>query len=199
MSLRRRLLVPICALAALLAACAEPSSSSEPAGSQPPQAASSATPDPAALAAYADAICPIFDAILAVDPRIGEVRAAASDGGDMSDQATEMAALGDELLDLLTDLEAVPQWDPGAALRHHLITSLHAIRTALLHVGRDPVARDAAENITAMPFIATDALDRAMSSATRDGLTCAPRATIPASQQAFAARAHAAGTMASRA
>lgn len=175
MTLRFRLFAPICVLVALLAACAGSTSPSALSGSGHPQTtAASPADDPAALAAYTAAMCPIFDLILAVDPRIGDVRAAAADGGDMSGQATEMAALSEELLVLLTDLEAVPQWNPGAALRHQLITSLHGIRAALLHVGRDPGAHDAADDITGMPFIATDALDRAMSLATQGGLACEP-------------------------
>ncbi len=174
MTLRSRLFAPICALAVLLAACVGPPSTPPLDSGQPATVSETVAPDPEALAAYTAAMCPLFHAILVVDPRIGDVRAAAqaADGGDMSAQTTEMAALSEELLFLLTAHEAVPQWDPGAALRHHLITSLHGIRTAFLRAGRDPGARDAADGITVMPFMATDTLDRAMNVATQSGLAC---------------------------
>jgi len=170
--------VPLGAAAAaiLLAACgtAAPSGSSGAPATQPPAASASATPDPAALAAYSEAICQIFPAILAIDPRIAHVRDVASAGGDMTDQADEMTALSETMLPVLEDLEALPDWEPGRSLRFHLITALHGIRTTFLLVAQDPDARAAAQNIVDMPFIATDALDRAMSTATQGGLSCGP-------------------------
>jgi len=174
--LRSRLHAPFTALvaAAVLAACGATATPSGSTGAaQPPSASSSATPDPAALAAYSEAMCAIFPAIIALDPRIGHVRDVAGVDGDMSAQADEMTSLSEALLPVLTDLEALPDWEPGRALRHQLITALHAIRTTFLLVTRDPSPRDAAQTIVDMPFIATDALDRAMSTATRGGLSCA--------------------------
>lgn len=166
-----RLAAPVSVLlvALLVAGCG---SATTPSTSAAAAATPSAPLDPAALANYTDAMCPIFAVILAIDPRLGDLREAAAAGGDMSGEATDMAALSDELLILVTDLEAVPDWEPGRAVRHHLRTSLHGIRALLLHVGRDPSAHDAAEDITAMPFIATEALDRAMNAAASGGLRC---------------------------
>lgn len=175
MTPRFRVVAPVTAAVAavVLVACgATATPSGSPGGAQPPSASSSATPDPAALAAYSDAMCVIFPVILEVDPRIGDVRDAAAAGGDMSAQADEMTSVSEALLVVLTDLEAVPDWEPGRALRHQLITALHDIRATFLHVVRDPSARDAAETIVDMPFIATDALDRAMNAAAQGGLTC---------------------------
>ena len=171
------LLAPVKFLLAalLLAACAGPAAPRASTGetaSQPP--APSATPDPAALAAYSEAICAIFPAILAIDPRIAHVRDVAVAGGDMTLQADEMTALSETMLPVLEDLEALPDWEPGRSLRFHLITALHGIRTTFLLVAQDPDARTAAQNIVDMPFIATDSLDRAMSTATQGGLSCRP-------------------------
>lgn len=162
--------------AAVLAACgatATPSGSIGTAVTQPPSATPRATPDPAATAAYGVAMCAIFPAILAIDPRIAHVRDMAAAGGDMTDQADEMTSLSEAMLPVLEDLEALPDWEPGRALRFQLITTLHGIRTTFLLVTQDPSARAAAQTIVDMPFIATDALDRAMSTATQAGLTCA--------------------------
>ncbi len=176
---------PVIALVAavLLAACgstAPPSGSTGATVTQAPAASASATPNPAALAAYSDAICAIFPAILAIDPRIAHVRDVAVAGGDMTDQADEMTALTEAMLPVLEDLEALPDWEPGRALRFQLITALHGIRTTFLLVAQDPSARAAAEDIVDMPFIATDALDRAMSTATQGGLTCTVPGPTPA-------------------
>lgn len=172
---RSRLDAPLTALAAavLLAACSATATPSDPTGAtQPPSASSSATPDPAAMAAYSEAICAIFPAIIAIDPRISHVRDVAATGGDMSSQADEMISLAEAMLPVLDDLEALADWEPGRALRHQLITALHGIRTTFLLVAADPSARAAAQTIVDMPFIATDALDRAMNAATQGGLTC---------------------------
>lgn len=121
---------------------------------------------------YAETICPIFDALVAIDPQLNDLRAVAQEGADMAAEQESMAALSDGILVILDELETLPAWEPGAALRFHLTNSLHGIRARLLRVGRDPSAPDAASTITAMPFIATDALDRAMSAATQGGLVC---------------------------
>ena len=70
------------------------------------------------------------------------------------------------------DLEAVPEWQAGANLRYHLITALHGIRAQLLHVGNDPAAGSAADDLANVPFIASDAIDRAVQDAVEGGLTC---------------------------
>ena len=176
---RSRLYAPAIALVAalLLAACGTTGAPRGPtnASEAPPSASPTATPDPAALPAYSEAICAIFPAILAIDPRIAHVRDVAAGGGDMTDQADEMTALTEAMLPVLEDLEELPDWEPGRALRFHLITALHGIRTTFLLVAQDPSARSAAQTIVDMPFIATDSLDRAMGAATEEGLTCTAR------------------------
>lgn len=143
-------------------------------------ASPSATTDSAGLNSYIAGMCPIFDAILAIDPRITDLRAQASAAdagdGDLSAHTAEMASLSEAMLVLLNDLASLPDWQPGAALRYHLLTSLHGMRAALLHVARDPAANDAAGDVTAMPFLASEALDRAMSTAAQGGLRCEPAA-----------------------
>ena len=130
--------------------------------------------DPQARADYASAICPIFTAILEVDPRLMAMRALGEEDGDVAGQATELDALTGELLEILTRLEEVPAWDPGNRLRFELITALHAIRTQLVAVADDPSAGTAAAALAATPFIATEAMDRALANATGAGLSCEP-------------------------
>ena len=170
MSLRSRLLVPACLIAAVLVGCG----SAVPATTGTAPAAASATPSSESplLADYITIICPVFDALVVVDPRINDLRAIATEGGDMAGEQEEIASLSDALLVLLNELEALPAWEPGAALRFELMDSLHGIRSRLLNVDRDPGAADAAALIEAMPFIATEALDRAMGAASRGGLVC---------------------------
>ena len=86
--------------------------------------------------------------------------------------ARELREVGDILGGLLADLEAVPEWQAGANLRYHLITALHGIRAQLLHVGNDPAAGSAADDLANLPFIASDAIDRAVQDAVEGGLTC---------------------------
>jgi hypothetical protein len=162
------------ALVAGLAACgAAPTPSLSPSlvAAEPSTAASI---DRRARAAYGAAICPIFTAILEIDPRLAAIRAVGNQDGDVAGQATELDALTGELLDILTRLDEVPAWDPGNRLRFELITALHAIRTQLMVVADDPSAGTAAAALAATPFIATEAMDRAMASATGAGLSCAP-------------------------
>lgn len=161
-------------LVAVLAACGaapRPSPSPSLVVADPSAAASV---DPQARSAYGAAICPIFTAILEIDPRLAAIRAVGDEDGDVADQATELDALTGELGDILTRLEDVPAWDPGNRLRFELITALHAIRTQLIVVADDPSSRTAAAALAATPFIATEAMDRAMASATGAGLSCAP-------------------------
>ena len=161
-------------LVAVLAACGTaptPSPSPSVAAADPSAGASI---DPQARAAYGAAICPIFTAILEIDPRLAAIRAVGDEDGDVAGQATELDALTGELLDILTHLEEVPAWDPGNRLRFELITALHAIRTQLIAVADDPSAATAAAALAATPYIATEAMDRAMAMATGGGLYCAP-------------------------
>ena len=90
----------------------------------------------------------------------------------MTVQADELEEVGDLLLGLLEDLDAVPDWQAGANLRYHLTTALHGIRAQLLHVGENPAAGSAADELANLPFIASDAMDRAVQSAVEGGLTC---------------------------
>jgi hypothetical protein len=180
MSVPLRFGAPLAALLAitLLAACgavAAPSATPN-AASQPPTAAPSASveseADLAARVSYSAAICPIFSGIIELDPRLQAIREAGAAGGDMTAQAEELREVGDILGGLLADLEAVPEWQAGANLRYHLITALHGIRAQLLHVGNDPAAGSAADDLANVPFIASDAIDRAVQDAVEGGLTC---------------------------
>ena len=153
----------------LLAAC----------GTQAPPSTSSSTSAPPAPSndagardAYGTAICPVFTALIALDPRLAALRTAGAEGGDVTGQATEIAGVSDELLAQLNALEAVPEWSSGADLRYHLITALHAIRARLLRIGDDAAASSAAEELASLPFIASEAMDLAMQDATEGGLTC---------------------------
>ncbi len=161
-------------LAAILVACGtaptpSPSPSLADAEPSPPPSV-----DPQARAAFGGAICPIFTTILEIDPRLMALRAVGEEEGDIAAQATELDALTAELLDILARLEEVPAWEPGNRLRFELITALHTIRTQLIEVADDPAARTAAAALAATPFIATEAMDRAMARARQAGLACAP-------------------------
>ena len=171
MTSRRRFHVPVLGLlvVVLLAAC----------GTQAPATTTpSASPSPApvddvaARAAYSTAICPVFTALIALDPRLAALRAAGVAGGDLTTQASEIAGVSDELLAQLNVLEAVPEWSSGADLRYHLITALHAIRAGLLRIEGDAASSSAAEDLASLPFIASEAMDLAMQDATEGGLTC---------------------------
>lgn len=167
----------ICLLVSTLAACGtSPTPSPTPAATASPAVASpspTATPDPEAAAAYAAAICPIFDTILAIDPRLGALRAAGAEGGDMSGFDAELTGLSDELRVVLNDLDEVPAWGPGNRFRFELTSSLHVIRAELLAVARDTSDPDAAAAMADIPFVASPAMDRAFASAVESGLVCA--------------------------
>jgi hypothetical protein len=173
-----RFAAPAVAALALILGVAACSSTAAPSAITPSRSAPAASatptpaPDPAALAAYTEAMCPIFQDVLAVEPRIADLREAAADGGDVQDSTDEMAAVSDDLLAVLTDLEAVPEWGPGGPLRYYLISSLHGIRTTLLRVEREPGARGASDLIAELPFISSDAMDRAFGDATSAGFEC---------------------------
>lgn len=170
MSQRSHFLAPVLVMAALLSGCG----AAPRAATETPGLAASATPssDSPLLAEYTAVICPVFDALVVFDPRLNDLRAVATEGGDMSAEQDEIVSLSDGLLVLLNELESLPDWEPGAALRFQLMDSLHGIRARLLDVDRDPAAADAAALIEGMPFIATEALDRAMGAASRGGLAC---------------------------
>lgn len=180
MSVPLRFGAPLAALLAitLLAACgavaaptATPSAASQPPTGAPPASVESEA-DLAARVSYSAAICPIFSGIIELDPRLQAIREAGAAGGDMTAQAEELGEVGDILGALLADLEAVPEWQAGANLRYHLIMALHGIRAQLLHVGDNPAAGSAADDLANLPFIASDAMDRAVQGAVEGGLTC---------------------------
>src|SRR5688500_3783455 len=98
MKFRRSFNAPIAVLVAavLLVGCG---SQATPSSSPPvPVASASANDDPIARAAFGAAICPIFDGILEVDPRLAAMREVGSAGGDVSGQSVEIGAVKDELL-----------------------------------------------------------------------------------------------------
>ena len=172
MNFRRSFNAPIAVLVAavLLVGCG---SQATPTSTPPPPTTSaSAADDPIARAAFSTAICPIFDGILAVDPRLAAMREAGSAGGDVSAQSVEIGAVNDELLALLNALEAVPEWESGIGLRFHLISSLHGIRAYLLAMDEGAASTTAAEELATLPFIATTAMEKAMQDAVSAGLNC---------------------------
>lgn len=172
MNFRRSFNAPVAVLmaAVLLVGCG---SQATPSSTPPvPTTSASAADDPVARAAFGAAICPIFDGILEIDPRLAAMREVGSAGGDMSAQAAEIDTVSDELLGVLNALEAVPEWDSGTGLRFQLISSLHGIRAHLLAIGEDAASTTAAEDLAALPFIATNAMERAMQDAVSAGLSC---------------------------
>jgi len=126
--------------------------------------------DPAARDAFNAAICPIFAGILAVEPQLAGLRDAGA-SGDAGKQDGAIAMASADLRTLLTDLEAVPAWTEGADLRFQLITQLHAIRAQLVSVD-EPGTNAGAETLAGLPFISSEAMDRAMQQAVQGGLTC---------------------------
>jgi hypothetical protein len=163
--------VAIGLLLAALAGCGALAEPSTPAVTASP-VASPVTNDPAARAAYAAALCPIVARVLDMDPRLEAMRSAGTAGGDMTAQAQPMASLADDLLVVLTDLEAVPEWGPGQRFRYELITALHGIRAHILFVNEDLADAGAAEAMATIPFVASDAMDRALATASAAGLAC---------------------------
>lgn len=146
---------------------------------QPPAPSSSATfPSPAASVdvvardAYSAAICPIFLAIVELDPRLEELRAVGAAGAPTPIDAAEIDSVVEELRVQLTALEAVPTWNPGQSLRFNLTTALHGIRAQLLSIEVDDPGAFA--TLAALPFLATEAMDRAMRDAVEGGLACEP-------------------------
>ena len=172
MKIPRRFAAPVAAVISVmtLVACGAqvaPSTSTVPASSAP-----SASIDIVARDAYAGAMCPVFTSILELDPRLTALRLVGSESGDTAAQSVEITTLAEDLRGVLDQLEAAPEWTQGAGLRYRLITSLHGIRAHLLHIAEDPTADSTAEDLAAIPFIATEAMDRAMQDAVRSGLSC---------------------------
>jgi hypothetical protein len=151
-------------LALVLAACSSPAAPS----------ATTATPSPiptdapGAREAFGAAVCPVFTDLVALDPRLAALRAAGEGGGDVSAEADEVGAVGEELGRLLEELEAAPAWSGGNRLRLELITALHGIHAHLLAAGDDASAAE----LAAIPFVAGAGMDQAMADAVGAGLSC---------------------------
>lgn len=175
MRTHRRPVTPLAAVTlvalALLAACGSvtPVSTATPAAPSP----SVEIDDPAARAAYQTAICPVLVAVAEMDAPLARLRAAGEAGGDMLVQAQAMDEIAGDLNDALTDLEAIPVWQPGQRLRLELLTSIHAIRARILATAEHLDRSDAAAEIAAIPYVATTAMDRAMLRAIQSGFDCA--------------------------
>lgn len=137
---------------------------------------STPTPEPtdstAALNAFNAAICPIFDEILEVDPRLADLRAVGAAGKAEALDPDELDAVVAVLGNQLDALEAVPDWPPGRNLRLQLIQALHGIRARLLLVSANPEVADALKDLAALPYIASDAMDLAFNRALEAGHTC---------------------------
>lgn len=159
-------------LLATLAACGASATPSPTPVAATPTLAPAATDDPAARQAYADALCPILLRVVELDPRLADMRSAGAAGGDMTVNEARLTSLAEDLRVVLTDLDAVPAWNPGQRLRFELLTALHAIRAHILVVSDDLADAGAAEAMAAIPFVASTAMDRAFASAAEQGLTC---------------------------
>ncbi|HET7645646.1 MAG TPA: hypothetical protein VFM03_04110 [Candidatus Limnocylindria bacterium] len=165
----------VAALSLLLVACgttAPISPSASGTGAPAPVASASASADPAAAAAYGRAICPLFERIVELDPRLAAIRAAGEEGGDMTVYEDELAAVADELRDIVNALNDVPNWGPGRRLQLEIMGTLHLIRAELLTINEDLTALDAADAMAALPYIASETMDREMARAVEGGLSC---------------------------
>jgi hypothetical protein len=121
--------------------------------------------------AYEAAMCPLFTAVLDLDPRLAALREA-GDAGHLAPVESELAAVAASILGILEGLEAVPDWTPGSEVRFNLITSLHAIRTTIVEAAEAPGTAASEELIANLPFLATEAMDRSMQRAVEGGLDC---------------------------
>jgi hypothetical protein len=164
----------VAALSLLLVACGTtaPISPSASGTGAPTPASASASADPAAAAAYGRAICPLFERIVAHDPRLAAIRAAGEEGGDMTVYEDELAAVADELRDIVNALNDVPNWGPGRRLQLEIMGTLHLIRAELLTINEDLTALDTADAMAALPYIASETMDREMARAVEGGLSC---------------------------
>jgi hypothetical protein len=144
------------------------------------QPAADPTPDPSALAAaeaaklaaYNAAICPVFDAIVELDPRLAALRSA---GANRMAEGVDPGEVDDVIGDLgglLDDLEAVPDWEAGRSLRYQVITALHAIRARLLLIADSPTTDESLDHLAELPFIASQAMDLAYNQAFEAGHRC---------------------------
>lgn len=165
---RRAVAVALLAATTMLASCA--------ADVAPPASSAAASVDPAVDAAqrvaYNEAICPLFTALLDLDPRLAALREVGA-GGDLSGSVAELDAAAASMLSVLDALDAVPHWAPGTELRFNLISSLHVIRTQLLIIAEDPSTTESAELLATLPFVASEAMDRSMNRAIEGGMSCA--------------------------
>ena len=157
---------------ALLSGCGSVTSVATPTPSIGAPSPSMTVDDPAARAAYQDAICPVLVAVADTDRPLADLRAAGEAGGDMLVHADAMTGMADELNVVLTDLEAVPVWGPGQRLRLELLTSIHAIRARILSTAEHLDRTVAAAEMAAIPYVATTAMDRAMLRAIENGFDC---------------------------
>jgi hypothetical protein len=164
----------VAALSLLLVACGTtaPISPSASGTGAPTPASASASADPAAAAAYGRAICPLFERIVELDPRLAAIRAAGEEGGDMTVYEDELAAVADELRDIVNALNDVPNWGPGRRLQLEIMGTLHLIRAELLTINEDLTALDTADAMAAQPYIASETMDREMARAVEGGLSC---------------------------
>jgi hypothetical protein len=166
----RRFVAPvaIALLAVAITACGTTPSVS----GSPVAASTTPAPDPAARDAYNAAICPIFDAILAVDPRVAALREAGAAGNPDAIEVEEVGAVITELGGVLDDLEAVPDWEPGRSLRYQVLTAVHAIRARLLLIADEPTSRESMAALADLPFIASTPMDLALQQAMAGGYRC---------------------------
>ena len=138
------------------------------------------TPDPSALAAaeaervaaYNAAICPVFDAIIEIDPRLAALRSAGANGAAEGVDPQDVDDLIADLGGMLEDLEAVPDWNAGRNLRYQVLTALHGIRARLLQVADDPTTNESLAVLAELPYIASHAMDLAYNEAFQAGHTC---------------------------
>ena len=173
-SLRRISAVAMLAATTLLGACgadaAPPSSSASSAALSPATSVDPAV-DEAQRAAYNEAICPLFTALVDLDPRLASLREVGT-SGDVASAASELDAVAASMGSVLDALDAVPHWAPGTELRFNLISSLHVIRTQLVIIATDPGTAESAELLAALPFVASEAMDRSMNRAIEGGMSC---------------------------
>ena len=137
-----------------------------------PDASARAAAEAAKLAAYNAAICPVFDAMLELDPRLAALRSAGANRVAEGVAPGEVDDVIAELGGLLDDLEAVPDWDAGRSLQYQVLTALHGIRARLLQVANDPTSNASLAQLGDLPCIASEAMDLAYNQAFEAGHRC---------------------------